>query len=109
MILIFIKDGGMHLLQRSSGLWNRPAYLWLKRHLYLPILSNGISKDRAGLMVFAVSGFIHEYVIAISTKKLTGWFLISMLCQVPLIRVSEAFKRKFPKLGNFFDNRNLTI
>lgn len=84
------------------ALWNRPAYLWLRRHLYFPMIGSGVSKKKAALTVFAVSGLIHEYVISVSIKKLSGWFLISMLCQVPLIRVTEAFKHRFPKLGNFF-------
>lgn len=83
-------------------LWNRPVYLWLRRHLYLPMIAHGMSRDRAAVVVFAVSGVAHEYVISISTKKLTGWFFVSMLFQVPLIRVTEAFKRRLPQLSNFF-------
>lgn len=84
------------------ALWNRPVYLWFKRHVYAPMRSRGVSTEKAGLAVFAISGLIHEYVVSISIKKLTGWFLITMLLQVPLIHVTEAFKKRFPGLGNFF-------
>ncbi|ADM12352.1 sterol O-acyltransferase [Encephalitozoon intestinalis ATCC 50506] len=84
------------------ALWNRPVYLWFKRHVYAPMVGRGISKERAGVIVFAMSGLIHEYVVSISIKKFTGWFLITMLLQVPLIHVTESFRRKFPSLGNFF-------
>ncbi|CAD25749.1 STEROL O-ACYLTRANSFERASE [Encephalitozoon cuniculi GB-M1] len=84
------------------ALWNRPVYLWFKRHVYTPMISRGVSKEKAGLVIFTISGLVHEYVASISIKKATGWFLITMLLQVPLIHVTESFKKRFPSLGNFF-------
>lgn len=84
------------------ALWNRPMHLWIKRHLYSPMVDAKISKDVAGVVVFTLSGLVHEYVISICTKKLNGWFLASMLCQIPLIHVTEAFKNTFPNFGNLF-------
>ncbi|KAG5860191.1 acyl-CoA cholesterol acyltransferase [Encephalitozoon hellem] len=84
------------------ALWNRPVYLWFKRHIYAPLVIRGMPKERAGVIVFTISGLIHEYVASISIKKVTGWFFITMLLQVPLIHVTESFRKRFPGLGNFF-------
>ncbi|KAH9411515.1 membrane-bound O-acyltransferase [Ordospora pajunii] len=84
------------------ALWNRPVYVWLKKHVYSAMISKGVSRSKAAAMVFVVSGLVHEYVISISIKKFTGWFFITMLIQIPLIHITESFKRRFPSLANFF-------
>ncbi|KAM0672920.1 hypothetical protein OCOL_000188 [Ordospora colligata] len=84
------------------ALWNRPVYIWLKKHVYSAMIGKGVSRDKAAIMVFVVSGLVHEYVISISIKKFTGWFFITMLIQIPLIHITESFKRRFPSLANFF-------
>ncbi|CAG2105571.1 unnamed protein product [Medioppia subpectinata] len=42
--------------------WNIPVHSWAVRHLYKPLLQSGYNKLSAGIVVFLVSAFFHEYL-----------------------------------------------
>lgn len=70
-------------------LWNIPVYVWLKRHIYAPLRAKGYSSRSAQVVIFIISAFFHEYLIAIPTKVFKGWALVAMLSQIPLIWLSS--------------------
>lgn len=85
-------------------LWNIPVYLWLKRHIYVPLRARGYSSRFAQVAIFVISAFFHEYLIAIPTKVFKGWALAAMLSQIPLIWLSSLYSTngQHSSLGNVF-------
>lgn len=82
--------------------WNLPVHHWLLRHMYKPLRKSGISPSTAGLVIFILSGVIHEYLII--TPIQVGWsglILLGFVLQIPLISVTDTdlFKKR-PTLGN---------
>lgn len=63
--------------------WNIPVHVWAVRHLYKPLLSSGYSKAQAGVAVFLVSAFFHEYLVSVPLKMFGYWAFFGMLFQVP--------------------------
>ena len=84
-------------------LWNRPVYLWTKRHLLSNLQAKGYTKASCMLIIFLISAFLHEYIIAFPTGIYHGWALIAMLLQLPLIFISRLIKKKFSNrsIGNY--------
>lgn len=91
---------------KSTGefwtLWNVPVHEYFKFHVYIPLRSRGYSRLTATTVVFIFSGFLHEIVVALSIKRVSGWFFLAMVAQVPLIYISEALKNRFPEFSNTF-------
>ena len=48
--------------------WNIPVHRWAMRHVYLPLLRRGWTKFNAACVVFTISAFFHEYLIAVPLK-----------------------------------------
>lgn len=72
--------------------WNIPVHKWCARHLYLPLLSFGLTRCQAGAAVFFVSAFFHEYLVSVPLKMFRVWAFTSMLIQLPWARfVSSHF------------------
>jgi MBOAT, membrane-bound O-acyltransferase family len=82
--------------------WNLPVHQFIKHHIYKPLLKKGISKDISTGTCFLLSGAIHELVIALTMKSISGMFFLAMLAQLPLIYVSSIVKKKYPRQANMF-------
>lgn len=52
--------------------WNRPVYLFMKRHVYSPLVGRGWSPLAASSMVFTFSAILHEMLVGIPTHNLIG-------------------------------------
>lgn len=82
--------------------WNLPVHLFVKNHIYLPLVSAGFGKYTSSLACFVFSGAVHEYVVSMSLKSFNGWFLVAMIAQIPLHFVTDFVKRRFPSVANIF-------
>ncbi|ORZ25080.1 MBOAT, membrane-bound O-acyltransferase family-domain-containing protein [Absidia repens] len=84
-------------------LWNRPVYLFFKRHVYLPSVQRGLPPYVGQLLVFFVSAVLHEYMVGIPTHSVNGFAFCGMLGQIPLIAITkplEKWRGKGSALGN---------
>ena len=52
--------------------WNRPVYLFMKRHVYSPLVGRGWSPLAASTVVFTLSAVLHEVLVGIPTHNLIG-------------------------------------
>lgn len=52
--------------------WNRPVYLFMKRHVYSPLVGRGWSPLAASGVVFLLSAALHEMMVGIPTHNLIG-------------------------------------
>jgi diacylglycerol O-acyltransferase-1 len=52
--------------------WNRPVYLFMKRHVYSPLVGRGYSPLTASTVVFTVSALLHELLVGIPTHNMIG-------------------------------------
>lgn len=52
--------------------WNRPVYIFMKRHVYMPLVTRGWNPTMAGTVVFAVSAVLHEILVGVPTHNLIG-------------------------------------
>lgn len=80
--------------------WNIPVHKWCARHLYVPLLSFGLTKCQASTAVFFVSAFFHEYLVSVPLKMFRMWSFMGMLMQLPLARfVSAYFNSSFANVA----------
>ncbi|KAJ8966983.1 hypothetical protein NQ317_009264 [Molorchus minor] len=61
--------------------WNLPVHRWALRHLYFPMVEMGYSKTQAGISVFFISAFFHEYMLK-SLGRLTHLQISQQMCVV---------------------------
>lgn len=52
--------------------WNRPVYLFMKRHVYSPLVGRGWHPLAASTVVFALSAVLHEVLVGIPTHNFIG-------------------------------------
>lgn len=84
-------------------LWNRPVYLFFKRHVYIPAVQRGVPPAVCQLLVFLISALLHEVLVGIPTHSITGFAFWGMLGQIPLIALThgiEKWRGKGTSLGN---------
>ncbi|CAO3677799.1 unnamed protein product [Rhizopus microsporus] len=84
-------------------LWNRPVYLFFKRHVYIPAVQLGMPPALCQFIVFFVSAVLHEFLVGIPTHSITGFAFWGMLGQIPLIAITrplEKWRGKGTALGN---------
>lgn len=58
--------------------WNRPVYLFMKRHVYSPLVGRGWSPLAASGMVFALSAILHEMLVGIPTHNFIGMLWLAL-------------------------------
>jgi len=82
--------------------WNLPVHNWLVRHVYVPSLRAGLSKASAGLVVFLVSAFFHEFLISVPCHLIRLWAFLGMMSQIPLVEITKIIDRRLEgsQLGN---------
>lgn len=76
-------------------MWNMPVHKWMIRHIYFPCLRNGIPKGVAVLIAFLVSAIFHELCIAVPCHIFKLWAFIGIMCQVPLVLITNYLQNKF--------------
>ncbi|XP_059432229.1 diacylglycerol O-acyltransferase 1 [Corylus avellana] len=76
-------------------LWNMPVHKWMVRHIYFPCLRNGIPRGVAILIAFFVSAIFHELCIAVPCHIFKLWAFIGIMCQVPLVLITNYLQNKF--------------
>ena len=52
--------------------WNRPVYSFMKRHVYLPLVGRGCPPVVAQIIVFIISGILHEMIVGVPTHNILG-------------------------------------
>lgn len=67
--------------------WNLPVHYWFVRHLYNPLLKNGLSRSVANFTVFLISAVAHEYLVSVPLGLVSYYAFMAMLLQSPMIYV----------------------
>ncbi|KAE8359787.1 putative diacylglycerol O-acyltransferase [Aspergillus caelatus] len=84
--------------------WNRPVYLFMKRHVYSPLIGRGYSPLTASTVVFLVSALLHELLVGIPTHNMIGVALVGMLFQLPLIAITAPLEKMKDPSGKVIGN-----
>lgn len=79
--------------------WNIPVHKWCLRHLYKPLLSYGVTRGNASIIVFFVSAFFHEYLVSVPLKMFRIWAFSGMVFQIPFAYVVARFS-DYPQWAN---------
>lgn len=78
-----------------------PVHRWCVRHVYIPLVDLGYSRNTASLVVFFISAFFHEYLVSVPLKMFKIWAFMGMMSQLPLSYVSNYIEKHFgPRWGN---------
>ncbi|KAI7826497.1 putative diacylglycerol O-acyltransferase [Gamsiella multidivaricata] len=98
--MLYFGDRCFYLAWWNAGsvamywrLWNKPIYTFFKRHVYLPMVTSGISAAKASLIIFTLSAIMHEIVIGLPTHMIYGYAFGGMLFQIPLIALTRPLEK----------------
>ncbi|CAO3575108.1 unnamed protein product [Mortierella alpina] len=98
--LLYFGDRCFYLAWWNAGsvgrywaLWNRPVYVFFKRHVYLPLISGGSSPLTAMFVIFTISAILHEVLIGFPTHMLYGYAFAGMFAQIPLIALTRPLEK----------------
>lgn len=53
-------------------LWNRPVYLFMRRHVHSPLVGRGWPTWASSLVVFTISAVLHEVLVGLPTHNIIG-------------------------------------
>ncbi|KAL4778309.1 MBOAT, membrane-bound O-acyltransferase family-domain-containing protein [Aspergillus varians] len=84
--------------------WNRPVYMFMKRHVYMPLVTRGWNPIFASTMVFLISAILHELLVGVPTHNPIGVAFLAMLFQLPLILLTAPFEKLKTPLGKAIGN-----
>lgn len=63
--------------------WNALVGAWMRRHVYEPALRAGLGREGGALLVFALSGILHELAVAVPLRIMVfPYAAVGMLAQV---------------------------
>jgi len=71
--------------------WNLPVHAWMKRHIMIPLLNLGFSKNFGVFICFFISALGHEFILAVPFG-LKGIAFFGILAQIALIFITEKLK-----------------
>jgi len=71
--------------------WNRPMHRWLLENIYKPI-GGRRNPQVAALATFAVSGLLHEYLFAVTFRRITGYVTAFFLLHGLAVVLTRRFK-----------------
>ncbi|KAF9565986.1 hypothetical protein EC968_003955 [Mortierella alpina] len=98
--LLYFGDRCFYLAWWNAGsvgrywaLWNRPVYVFFKRHVYLPLISRGTSPLTAMFVIFTISAILHEVLIGFPTHMFYGYAFAGMFAQIPLIALTRPLEK----------------
>eukprot|EP00928_Gymnodinium_smaydae_P042131 TRINITY_DN28414_c0_g1_i1.p1 TRINITY_DN28414_c0_g1~~TRINITY_DN28414_c0_g1_i1.p1 ORF type:complete len:502 (+),score=53.61 TRINITY_DN28414_c0_g1_i1:67-1572(+) len=84
--------------------WNLPVHHWCLRHIYFPLLRRGWNRVAAGIIVFLVSGLMHELLVVVPLRmsRPTVMVTLAFLAQVPLVAVTARpfLEKEHRTIGN---------
>lgn len=72
--------------------WNIPTHNWLVRHVYMPALRHGCSKQIAAALVFFFSAVFHEFIISVALQTFKLYFFLGMIVQIPATITGAYFR-----------------
>jgi hypothetical protein len=72
--------------------WSWPMHLWLYRHVYVPA-GGRAHHIRATLLVFLISGLLHEFMAALALGRVTGHQMLFFLLSGFGVLASPALER----------------
>lgn len=52
--------------------WNKPVTNFMRRHIYAPLVGRGVPPAAAQIIVFFISGVLHELLVGIPTHNILG-------------------------------------
>ncbi|KAI9861678.1 MAG: hypothetical protein M1824_002109 [Vezdaea acicularis] len=84
--------------------WNKPVYQFMKRHIFLPMVSRGWSSHVASAAVFVFSGILHELLVGVPTHNIIGVAFFGMVIQLPMIWATVPLERMQGVNGKIIGN-----
>jgi len=71
--------------------WNLPVHHWCLRHVYFPMLRRRWPRVWSGLIVFLISGLLHELLVVVPLRLTRPTVLVTLafLAQLPLTIVTS--------------------
>jgi hypothetical protein len=72
--------------------WSWPMHLWLYKYVYLPA-GGKLHHVRATLLVFLVSGLLHELIAALAIGRVTGHQMLFFMLSAVGVLLSPALER----------------
>ncbi|OCK76531.1 diacylglycerol acyltransferase DGAT2 [Lepidopterella palustris CBS 459.81] len=73
--------------------WNKPVTNFMKRHVYSPLIGRGWSPPAAQIIVFILSGILHELLVGVPTHNVIGVAFAGMMLQIPLIAITDCLQK----------------
>ena len=73
--------------------WNKPVSSFMRRHVYTPMVARGVNPTLAATVTFLFSAVLHELLVGVPTHNIIGLAFAGMALQIPLIFLTDRFKR----------------
>ncbi|KAF2270300.1 hypothetical protein CC78DRAFT_550545 [Lojkania enalia] len=73
--------------------WNKPVTNFMRRHVYSPLVGRGFPPALAQVIVFVISGLLHELLVGVPTHNVIGVAFAGMMFQIPLIALTDALQK----------------
>ncbi|KAI6246762.1 Diacylglycerol O-acyltransferase 1A [Erysiphe necator] len=73
--------------------WNKPVYHFMKRHIYMPLISQQGGAKKANIIVFLFSAVLHELLVGIPTHNIIGVAFMGMMLQLPLVAITAPLEK----------------
>ncbi|KAF9691751.1 hypothetical protein EKO04_010496 [Ascochyta lentis] len=73
--------------------WNKPVTNFMRRHVYSPLVGRGVPPPVAQIIVFFISGLLHELLVGVPTHNVIGVAFVGMMTQIPLIALTDVIQK----------------
>jgi diacylglycerol O-acyltransferase-1 len=73
--------------------WNKPVTNFMRRHVYSPLVGRGVPPPMAQIIVFFISGVLHELLVGVPTHNIIGVAFFGMMIQIPLIALTDVIQK----------------
>lgn len=84
--------------------WNKPVSSYMKRHVYTPLIARGMGQTMAATITFLFSAILHEVLVGVPTHNIIGVAFAGMAFQIPLIILTDRFRRIKGYYGQLIGN-----
>ncbi|KAF2864770.1 MBOAT, membrane-bound O-acyltransferase family-domain-containing protein [Massariosphaeria phaeospora] len=82
----------VHSIRTYWTTWNKPVTHFMRRHVYAPLVGRGCPPALAQIIVFVLSGLLHELLVGVPTHNILGVAFAGMMLQIPLIALTDALQ-----------------
>lgn len=84
--------------------WNKPVHQFLYHHIYEEMIkAYGFKRSYVSAFTFFFSSCLHEFVLAVVSKKIVMYFFVLQMLQIPLISIGRTnFVKQHPLFSNMF-------